>query len=98
MFSDGSLRRAESSLFSQDESNAPGPSVFFARAPPFSADGDSVIRGADIHGDGLPQSGQILGGLKHRLLSFILQDIQNDDTSPAIVRGSCLFGVLFVIR
>lgn len=99
-FSSGvSLRRAQSSL-SQDESNAPGPSVLFSR--PGGDDGDSVVTGGlsgrgggDIHVDGIDvrsqdeQSGQILGGLKHRLLSFILQCIQNDDTTPAIVRCSC---------
>jgi len=101
MFSGGSWRRAEASL-SQDE---PGPSVFYSRQAG-GEDGDLVVtggpfgRGGDTHGDGtpqdglLPQGGQMLGGLKHRLLSFILQDIQDDDTIPAIVR--CWYTFYFV--
>ena len=36
-------------------------------------------------GDGVPNGSQILRGLKQRLLSFILQGIQNDDTNAATV-------------
>ncbi|KAG0565437.1 hypothetical protein KC19_8G190500 [Ceratodon purpureus] len=35
-------------------------------------------------GDGVPNGSQMLRGLKQRLLSFILQGIQNDETTPAI--------------
>lgn len=41
--------------------------------------------GASLPEDALQQGGQILGGLKQRLLSFILQSIQDDDISPAAV-------------
>jgi len=100
MFSSGgSVRRAESAL-SQDE---PGPSVFFPR--PAHDDGDSDVTGGpsgrggnNSHAEGqellLPQSGQMLGGLKHRLLSFILECIQDFETIPAIVR--CRYTVCFV--
>lgn len=37
---------------------------------------------------------QILRGLKQRLLSFILQGLQNDDTMPACVRHTHLFQLL----
>ena len=53
-------------------------------------------------GDGVPNGGQMLRGLKQRLLSFILQGIQNDDTTPAIVslspvafRGLLVFVLVF---
>ncbi|KAG0622328.1 hypothetical protein M758_3G089800 [Ceratodon purpureus] len=93
-------RRAESSLSQDEANlpgSGPGPGILFPR-PAGGEDVDSGVtggpgRGGDSHVDGTdgrpvqdePQpSGQILGGLKHRLLSFILQCIQNDDTSPAI--------------
>lgn len=49
------------------------------------------LRGGRIHQvdtveDPAQNGRQILRGLKQRLLSFILQGIQNDDTSPACVR------------
>ena len=46
--------------------------------------------------DGVLQGGsQILGGLKQRLLSFILQDIKDDNTSPATVCYQSQNTVLF---
>lgn len=88
MFSDGSLRPAESSL--SQEVSAPGPSVPFSRPPLVPGEeGDSVVTGGPS-GDESPQSGQMLGALKHRLLSFILQTTLNDDTSPAIVRPALM--------
>lgn len=57
-------------------------------------------------GDAMPNGSQILRGLKQRLLSFILQGIQNDDTTPACVSllstGSwgliCVFVQHFVLE
>lgn len=50
--------------------------------------GGASTGNAAVIGDATQDGGQILRGLKQRLLSFILQGIQNDDITSAVVRPS----------
>jgi hypothetical protein len=59
----------------------------------------NVVQGASngavapVQEEVLTEGSQILGGLKQRLLSFIMQGIQDENVSPGVVR--CLLFYLW---